>query len=111
MNPRQVLHFAKAKGLLAKTDVLDAKVLAQYGESMKPEVRGLPDAQTQHLKDLLARRRQLLEMLKAKKNRKARTNPTLLPQIQNHIDWLKPQLKLIDQEMLKIQKISFSIKI
>lgn len=55
VNPRQVRHFAKAKGLLAKTDVLDAKVLAQYGEAMKPEARPLPDEQTQQLQDLLAR--------------------------------------------------------
>lgn len=104
VNPRQVRHFAKAKGLLAKTDVLDAKVLAQYGESMKPEARPLPDEQTQQLQNLLARRRQLVEMLKAEKNRKSRAHSTIQPQIQTHIDWLEQQLKLIDQEIEKLQK-------
>jgi len=89
VNPRQVRHFAKAKGLLAKTDVLDAKVLAQYGESMKPEPRPLPDEQTQHLRDLLARRRQLLEMIKAEKNRMGRAPSTIQPHIQENLDWLK----------------------
>ena len=104
VNPRQVRHFAKAKGLLAKTDVLDAKVLAQYGESMKPEVRPLPDEETQQLKDLLARRRQLVEMLNAEKNRKGQANPTIQSHIQTHLDWLKEQLKNIDEEITQLQK-------
>ncbi len=104
VNPRHVRHFAKAKGLLAKTDNLDAKVLAQYGESIKPEPRPLPDEQTQQLKDLLARRRQLVEMLKAEKNRKGRAHPTIIYQIQTHIDWLEQRLKNIEQKIEKLQK-------
>lgn len=58
VNPRQVRDFAKATGKLAKTDVLDAQVLAEFAARIRPEVRPLPDAETQALKALLARRRQ-----------------------------------------------------
>jgi len=104
VNPRQVRHFAKAKGLLAKTDVLDAKVLAQYGEAMKPEARPLSDEQTQQLQDLLARRRQLLEMLKAEKNRSSRAQPPIRSQIQTHINWLEQHLRLLEQGIKQLQQ-------
>lgn len=71
---------------------------------MKPEVHPLPNEQTQQLKDLLARRRQLLEMIKAEKNRKGRANSTIQPHIQQHLDWLKEQLKNIDREITQLQK-------
>jgi hypothetical protein len=58
VNPRQVRDFAKALGKLAKTDTLDARVLAQFGEATKPQPRPLPDTQTQELKALVSRRRQ-----------------------------------------------------
>ena len=64
-NPRQVRDFARATGQLAKTDRIDAKVLALFGERVRPEVRVLPDEDTQELRALLARRRQLLEMMVA----------------------------------------------
>lgn len=104
VNPRHVRHFAKAKGLLAKTDTLDAIVLAQYGELMKPEVRPLPDEQTQQLKDLLVRRRQLVEMLRAEKNRMRWAQQTIAVRIQINIDWLKKLLSNIDEEMEPLQK-------
>ncbi len=69
VNPRQVRDFAKASGLLAKTDLLDAQILARFAEVMRPEPRPLADEQTQALAALLARRRQLIEMLTAETNR------------------------------------------
>ena len=69
INPRQVRDFARATGQLAKTDRLDAQVLAHFAEAIRPPVRPVPDAQTQALAALVARRRQLIEMLTAEKNR------------------------------------------
>jgi transposase len=69
VNPRQVRDFAKATGKLAKTDKIDAEVLAHFAEAVRPTVRPLPDEQTQALAALIARRRQILEMLTAEKNR------------------------------------------
>lgn len=99
VNPRQVRDFAKALGKLAKTDTLDARVLAQFGEATKPQPRPLPDAQTQELKALVTRRRQLVEMLTAEKNRLSRATPRLHPQLKEHIQWLEGQLKELDQDL------------
>ena len=71
VNPRQVRDFARATGKLAKTDRLDAEVLARFGEAVRPEARPLADEQAQALEALVTRRRQLVEMLTAK-NRRAR---------------------------------------
>lgn len=72
VNPRQVWDFARATGRLAKTDVLDAQTLAHFAEVIRPPLRPLPDAQTQALAALAARRRHLVEILTAEKNRYAR---------------------------------------
>jgi len=69
INPRQVRDIARATGQLAKTDRLDAQVLAQFAQAVRPPVRPVPDEQTQALAALVARRRQLIEMLTAEKNR------------------------------------------
>ncbi len=71
VNPRQVRDFAKAIGRLAKTDALDAEVLALFGERVRPPVRPLRDADTAALSALLQRRRQLLDMLTAERQRRA----------------------------------------
>jgi transposase len=67
-NPRQVRDFAKATGQLAKTDVLDAQILARFAEAVRPALRPLPDEMTLELRALIARRRQIIEMLTAEKN-------------------------------------------
>lgn len=69
VNPRQVRDYARAKGRLAKTDKLDAQVLAQFGAMVRPKVRPLPDAARRELRALVTRRRQLVEMLTANRNR------------------------------------------
>lgn len=99
VNPRQVRDFAKATGRLAKTDTLDAKILAQFGEAVKPEPRTLPDALTQELRALLVRRRQLVEMLVSEGNRLSSAYPTVRPEIQIHIEWLKDRLSRLDKEL------------
>ena len=97
VNPRQVRDFAKATGRLAKTDVLDAQVLAHFAEAVRPEVRPLPDSDTQELHSLTARRTQVVEMLVAEKNRLGRASRAVAPRIRAHIQWLEQELEDLDQ--------------
>jgi transposase len=99
VNPRQVRDFAKALGKLAKTDTLDAWVLAQFGEATNPQLRPLADAQTQELQALVARRRQLVGMLTAEKNRLGIAIPRVQPQLQEHIRWLEQHLEEVDKDL------------
>lgn len=92
VNPRQARDFAKATGQLAKTDALDARALAHFAEAVRPTPRPLPDAQTQALSAQLTRRRQLVEMLTAEKNRLARAPRPIRADIQAHITWLERRL-------------------
>ena len=92
VNPRQVRDFAKATGRLAKTDRLDAKVLAHFAQAVQPAPRPLPDAQTQELAAALARRQQLVQMLTAEKNRLGTARPSVHQRVQVHINWLKQEL-------------------
>jgi len=92
VNPRQVRQFAGATGRLAKTDAIDAQVLAQFGEAVQPEVRPLPDAATRELSALVARRRQLIEMLTAEKNRLRLATEKVRANIEAHIRWLEGEL-------------------
>jgi len=92
VNPRQVRDFARAIGQLAKTDALDAAVLARFAELVRPTPRPLPDAQTQELAALLARRRQLVSMLSAERQRLDTAVPALRPHLQRHIAWLEQEL-------------------
>jgi transposase len=99
VNPRQVRDFAKAVGRMAKTDRIDAEVLAHFGEAVKPEVRLLKDEDTQMLNALVTRRRQVIEMLTAEKNR-LRISPKILHKdIQKHIDWLQARLEDIERHL------------
>ena len=106
VNPRQVRDFAKATGRLAKTDTLDAKVLAHFGEAIKPPVRALKDADTQALSALMIRRRQLVGMLTAEKNRLASAHPTLRHDVQVHIRWLEKRLNGVNQDLSGALKAS-----
>lgn len=92
INPRQVRDFARATGQLAKTDRLDAKVLAQFAQAIRPAVRPVPDEQTQTLAALVARRRQLIEMLTAEKNRLRLAARPIQKRVQAHIAWLEKEL-------------------
>ena len=99
VNPRHVRDFARAAGKLAKTDALDAQVLAHFAEAMQPEPRPLPDATTQELKALVARRRQLVEMITAEKNRMRTATRRIRPKVQEHVRWLKENLEDLDQDL------------
>lgn len=99
VNPRQVRDFAKATGQLAKTDPLDATVLAHFAEAIRPPARALPDAATQALAALVTRRRQLREMLDAEQNRLRLAPVALHRDLQLHIDWLRRQLKDLDRQL------------
>ena len=97
VNPRQVRDFARATGRLAKTDVLDAQVLAHFAEAIRPAVRPLPDSDTQELHSLTARRTQVVEMLVAEKNRLGRASKAVAPRIRAHIQWLEQELEDLDR--------------
>lgn len=99
VNPRQARDFAKATGRLAKTDALDAHGLAHVAEAVRPVPRPLPDAQTQALSAQLARRRQLLDMLIAEKNRLGSAPPTIQADIQAHIAWLERRLADLNDDL------------
>lgn len=92
VNPRQVRDFAKATGRLAKTDAIDATVLALFGARVQPPVRPLPDAATQELQALLGRRRQLLDMLHAERQRHATSHGRIRANLRSHIHWLEQSL-------------------
>jgi transposase len=99
INPRQVRDFARATGVLAKTDAMDARILALFGLRIKPEVRLLPDRQTREMGSLLTRRRQLQEMLIAEGNRISRADEDIRPNIEGHIKWLKEALSDINNDL------------
>lgn len=100
VNPRQVRDFAKALGQLAKTDTLDAQVLAHFAEAVRPEPRALPDERTREMEALLARHRQLVEMRTAETNRlHACRSSVIREQLKQHIDWLNKQLKDLDGQL------------
>jgi transposase len=99
VNPRQVRDFAKALGILAKTDQLDAHVLAQFGQATKPAVRALPDGERRALAETVMRRRQLVEMLTMEHHRLSRTTPPVRRQIEAHIQWLEHELADLDDDL------------
>ena len=97
VNPRQVRDFAKATGTLAKTDTLDAGVLAHFAAAVRPEVRPLKDAETQVLNSLTARRHQVMTMLVSEKNRLGTAIGAVSPRIEAHIAWLEQELNDLDK--------------
>ena len=99
VNPRQVRDFARSTGQLAKNDQLDARILAHFGEAVRPPIRPLRDADTQVFGAMLARRRQMVAILVAEKNRLSRALPEVRPRIEAHINWLGQELNDLDGEL------------
>jgi transposase len=99
VNARQVRAFAQAIGRLAKTDRLDAAVLARFAEAVRPAPRPLPDPDRQGLEALVVRRRQLVEMRTMERNRRARVEPRFRGQLEEHLAWLDRQLDQLDREV------------
>lgn len=99
LNPGQVRHFAKATGQLAKTDSIDAGVLSHFAQTLRPRFRTLPDEFLQELRDLLARRRQMMDMIVSEKNRLTTASPRIRRQILQHIQWLTKRIASIDDDL------------
>jgi transposase len=100
INPRQIRDFARATGQLAKTDALDARVIALFAEAVRPIARPLPDDQARALGDLVARRRQLVDMLTAEQNRhRLLRDRGLQRDLEAHITWLDAALGRLEADL------------
>jgi transposase len=106
VNPRHARDFAKATGQLAKTDTIDAKVLAHFASAVRPEVRQIKNQETQELASLVARRRQLVDMLATEKTRLRQVSKTISESIRTHIKWLQNCIREIDKDISKTLKKS-----
>jgi transposase len=106
VNPRQVRDFAKATGKLAKTDSLDAHILARFGEALRPHVRPLKNEHAQELSALVTRRRQIVEMITAEKNRLTTAPKPVHRDIKAHITWLEKRLDTTNENISKLIKSS-----
>ena len=100
VNPRQIRDFARATGRLAKTDQLDAAAIAHFAEAVRPPVRPIADAQAQALGELVARRRQVIEMIVAERNRRRMaTQPRVLRAIDRHVELLQAELSELEGDI------------
>jgi len=106
VNPRQLRDFARATGILAKTDKIDALVLARFAATIRPEPRRLSDARERDLSALQARRRQLIEMLTAEKNRLEKAPPIVAKEMRGHIRWLERRLEALDKDLQEMVRSS-----
>jgi transposase len=107
VNPRQIRDFARATGQLAKSDGLDAAVLAHFGEAVSPPVRPLPDAQALALAELVTRRRQLVEMLTAELNRQQQARQRLVQtRLQRHVTWLRAAIAELEEDITRLIRSS-----
>ncbi|MDQ5827318.1 MAG: IS110 family transposase [Chloroflexota bacterium] len=107
VNPRKARDFAKATGTLAKTDRIDAYVLARFAEALKPEPRALPDEEAVLLSEILDRRRQLIGMLVAENNRlSAIVSGPVKKRIRTHVGWLEKELKRADRDLEEVVEAS-----
>jgi transposase len=104
VNGKRVRDFAKATGRIAKTDKLDARVLAHFAAAIRPEVRSLRNEEEEQLTALLIRRKQILDMLTVEKNRLVTVRAKMRPDLEAHIHWLSNQLKELDQEIEELVK-------
>jgi transposase len=103
INPRQVREFARAKGKLAKTDTIDAKIIAEYARVFQPKPQPFPD--TQELKEIITRRSQLIDMITAERNQiKAARRERIRQDINANIEWLKSRLEGVDKDLDKTIK-------
>jgi transposase len=99
VNPKRVRYFARSLGQLAKNDKLDAKVLARFGEMIKPVLTQLPSEQEQLLSALLTRREQLLAILVAEKNRLGIAPAEICPSLKEHVAWIEKQLEEMEKKV------------
>lgn len=102
VNPRQVRRFAQALGVQAKTDRIDARVVALFAQAVRPEIRPLKDELTMELDAIVSRRRQLQDMLVAEQHRKTRAKGPVRKNIDAHIAWLERQVRNVDGDIAKL---------
>lgn len=102
VNPRHIRDFAKSLGILAKTDILDANVIARFAATIQPPARLLPDEETKRLSGIMMRRRQVVVMRTAEKNRLHQAVPGVQERIKEHIKWLNQELDDINKELGQI---------
>jgi transposase len=120
VNPRKTRAFALALGYLEKTDKIDSQVIAHFAEALKPCCQVIPDAQTREMNALMVRRRQMMEMLIAEKNRLSSTLDSVITRLEEHILWLENELTAIDSalslhissrtEFIKKEKLLTAVK-
>jgi transposase len=101
VNPRRIREFARSIGQLAKTDKLDARVIAHFGAATHPEARQLPTEDEERLAALITRRRQIIEMLTAEKNRLHSARFSMKERVETHLSWLECELHDLDIEITK----------
>jgi transposase len=104
INPRQGRDFAKAIGKLAKTDRIDAAVLAHFGEAIQPPITVLASDQDRALQEAVTRRRQLVEMLSAEKNRRGSLRAKMGQTVERHIEWLEGEIGKLDEEIAQLSQ-------
>ena len=99
VNPTRVRAFARAEGILAKTDKIDAQVIARFGATMKPQAKAKREQAQVELNELVTRRRQLVLMLTAEKNRLQTASPVMQAHIASHIAWLQAEIEALEQQI------------
>ena len=104
VNPTRVRAFARAEGTLAKTDKIDAGVIARFGATMKPQARVRREEDQVKLNEKITRRRQLVLMLTAEKNRLHTTSPTMQAHIASHIAWLQAEIEALEEQISQVIK-------
>ena len=106
VNPRQVRQFARSLGRLAKTDTLDAGVLAHYAEAVQPAVQAPIDAATQELDGWVERRQALVQARSAERLRRATAHPSVRPRVERHIEWLDEEIEAVEKVIAELVKQS-----
>jgi transposase len=99
VNPTRVRAFARAEGVLAKTDKIDARLIARFGATMKPQARARREEAQVQLNELVSRRRQLVEILTGEKNRLQTASPSMQKQIASHVVWLQTEIESLEQQL------------
>jgi len=99
VNPRQIRDFAKSVGMLAKTDILDARIIARFAATVQPTPYPIPGIEAQELGAITARRRQIVSMITAEKNRLSTASKTVKPRIRAHINWLEKELDDVNRSL------------
>lgn len=104
INPRQARAFARASGKLAKTDRIDASVLAHFAQAMQPPITVLSSIEEEALQEAVTRRQQLVEMVSAEKNRQGKTRGKMRQNVEAHLEWLEQQIRALDQEIEQLSQ-------